>query len=83
LCACSSLTRRTIPVDIGLSSDAQHPEESPNCYTFCRILYTELPFVNLCTVFKRVAYKRLLYRPLTGTILAPPPVGIARATKVT
>jgi len=33
------------------------------------------------TVFKRVAGKRLLYRPLTGTTDAPPPVGIARATK--
>jgi DNA-binding transcriptional LysR family regulator len=33
------------------------------------------------TVFKRVAGKRLLYRPLTGTTDAPPPIGIARATK--
>ncbi len=33
------------------------------------------------TVFKRVAGKRLLYRPLIGTTDAPPPVGIARATK--
>jgi DNA-binding transcriptional LysR family regulator len=33
------------------------------------------------TVFKRVAGKRLLYRPLTGTTDAPPSVGIARATK--
>jgi DNA-binding transcriptional LysR family regulator len=33
------------------------------------------------SVFKRVAGKRLLYRPLTGTTEAPPPVGIARATK--
>jgi len=33
------------------------------------------------TVFKRAAGKRLLYRPLTGTTEAPPPVGIARATK--
>jgi hypothetical protein len=28
-----------------------------------------------------VAGKRLLYRPLTGTTDAPPPIGIARATK--
>jgi DNA-binding transcriptional LysR family regulator len=33
------------------------------------------------TVFKRVAGKRLLYRPLTGTTDAAPSVGIARATK--
>jgi LysR family transcriptional regulator, benzoate and cis,cis-muconate-responsive activator of ben and cat genes len=33
------------------------------------------------TVFKRVAGKRLFYRPLTGTTETPPPVGIARATK--
>jgi hypothetical protein len=30
--------------------------------------------------FKRVAGKRLLYRPLTGSTDAPPPVGSARAT---
>jgi len=35
----------------------------------------------LSTVFKRVSGKRLLYRPLTGTKDAPPPIGIARATK--
>jgi DNA-binding transcriptional LysR family regulator len=33
------------------------------------------------TVFKRVAGKRLLYRPLTGATDGPPPVGITRATK--
>jgi DNA-binding transcriptional LysR family regulator len=34
----------------------------------------------LNTVFKRVAGKRLLFRPLIGTSDASPPVGIARAT---
>jgi DNA-binding transcriptional LysR family regulator len=33
------------------------------------------------TVFERVAGKRVIYRPLTGTTDAPPPVGIARAPK--
>ena len=33
------------------------------------------------TVFERVAGKRLLYRPLTGTTDAAPSIGIARATK--
>ncbi len=37
--------------------------------------------IPLFTVFKRVAGKRLVYRPLIGTTDAPPPVGIARATK--
>jgi hypothetical protein len=35
----------------------------------------------LTTVLKRVAGKRLLFRPLSGTTDAPPSVGIARATK--
>jgi DNA-binding transcriptional LysR family regulator len=33
------------------------------------------------TVFERVAGERLLFRPLTGAMDAPPSVGIARATK--
>jgi DNA-binding transcriptional LysR family regulator len=35
----------------------------------------------LSDVFKLVAGKRLLFRPLTGATHAPPPIGIARATK--
>ena len=35
----------------------------------------------LTTVFRSVAGKRLLFRPLTGTSVAPPSIGIARATE--
>jgi hypothetical protein len=35
----------------------------------------------LTTVFRSVAGKRLLFRPLTGMTDAPPSIGIARATK--
>jgi predicted dithiol-disulfide oxidoreductase (DUF899 family) len=35
----------------------------------------------LTTVFRSVAGKRLLFRPLTGTSVAPPSIGIACATK--
>jgi len=39
------------------------------------------PLTSAFMVFKCVAGKRLLFRPLTGTSDAPPSIGIARATK--